>query len=66
MAAKDLKVGDFVMVAGRPTELKSVDVKLERARVLRVTLSPDHPVEVITPGPSILSHAHKPRKVAGR
>ncbi|CAE7279116.1 unnamed protein product [Symbiodinium sp. CCMP2592] len=59
--AKDLRVGDEVLVGGLgPARLQYADVKLEPVMVRKIVFQPDLPVEVLKL--SILSHGDKQSK----
>ena len=61
--ARELFIGDSVIVNGHPAVLKQARHVVGRAEVVKLVFSPDLPVTVghVDPGDGIASKGHKPR-----
>ena len=62
--ARELFIGDSVIVNGHPAVLKQARHVVGRAEVVKLVFSPDLPVTVgqVDPGDGIASKGHKPRR----
>lgn len=57
--AARLREGDMILVDGQPSRLLQVEFIATPVTVLKIAFTPDLPVGVFQPPPTILSHGHK-------